>query len=134
VVCEVPANVIAVHSQSISIPDCPAGWTGLWIGYSFVMVSSFFFIALHHRYRNKAAAYILYLISISDLKRSDTILGSPWTKLLTVCITLHISRVFIATFHFCGVYNLPNRVFYASGWKTKTVVESAKNNRDCLGK
>lgn len=42
VVCEVPANVIAVHSQSISIPECPAGWTGLWIGYSFVMVSNFF--------------------------------------------------------------------------------------------
>ncbi|CAD1476094.1 unnamed protein product, partial [Heterotrigona itama] len=37
VVCEVPANVIAVHSQSLSIPDCPQGWTELWIGYSFVM-------------------------------------------------------------------------------------------------
>lgn len=41
VVCEVPANVIAVHSQTIGIPDCPAGWTGLWIGYSFLMVSNF---------------------------------------------------------------------------------------------
>jgi hypothetical protein len=39
VVCEAPANVIAVHSQSLGIPDCPQGWSGLWIGYSFVMVS-----------------------------------------------------------------------------------------------
>lgn len=39
-VCEVPSNVIAVHSQSLSIPDCPRGWEGLWIGYSFLMVSS----------------------------------------------------------------------------------------------
>lgn len=39
VVCEVPANVIAVHSQTLDIPNCPAGWNSLWIGYSFVMVS-----------------------------------------------------------------------------------------------
>lgn len=39
VVCEAPANVIAVHSQSLSLPECPGGWSGLWIGYSFVMVS-----------------------------------------------------------------------------------------------
>lgn len=38
VVCEVPANVIAVHSQSTQIPQCPYGWDGLWIGYSFLMV------------------------------------------------------------------------------------------------
>jgi hypothetical protein len=38
-VCEAPANVIAVHSQSLGVPDCPQGWSGLWIGYSFVMVS-----------------------------------------------------------------------------------------------
>lgn len=38
VVCEVPANVIAVHSQSLDIPDCPKGWQGLWLGYSFLMV------------------------------------------------------------------------------------------------
>lgn len=40
VVCEAPANVIAVHSQSLRVPDCPAGWDGIWIGYSFVMVSA----------------------------------------------------------------------------------------------
>lgn len=31
--------VMAVHSQTIQIPQCPAGWSSLWIGYSFVMVS-----------------------------------------------------------------------------------------------
>ena len=35
-----PAMVIAVHSQTIMIPACPHGWDSLWIGYSFVMVSS----------------------------------------------------------------------------------------------
>jgi len=38
VVCEAPTNVIAVHSQTVDIPSCPAGWSSLWIGYSFVMV------------------------------------------------------------------------------------------------
>jgi collagen type IV alpha len=40
VVCEVPSNVIAVHSQSVQVPDCPPGWDGLWIGFSFVMHTS----------------------------------------------------------------------------------------------
>lgn len=31
--------VMAVHSQTIQIPQCPSGWSSLWIGYSFVMVS-----------------------------------------------------------------------------------------------
>lgn len=30
--------VIAVHSQTIQIPSCPARWVTLWIGYSFMMV------------------------------------------------------------------------------------------------
>jgi integrin beta 8 len=38
VVCEAPANVIAVHSQSLQIPPCPGGWESLWIGFSFAMV------------------------------------------------------------------------------------------------
>lgn len=37
-VCEAPANVIAVHSQSETIPNCPNNWVRLWDGYSFVMV------------------------------------------------------------------------------------------------
>ncbi|KAF7243598.1 Collagen alpha-1(IV) chain [Varanus komodoensis] len=36
-VCEAPAMVIAVHSQTVQIPPCPEGWSSLWIGYSFVM-------------------------------------------------------------------------------------------------
>lgn len=39
VVCDAPANVIAVHSQTLQIPECPIGWSGMWIGYSFAMVS-----------------------------------------------------------------------------------------------
>lgn len=38
-VCEAPSVAIAVHSQDITIPQCPVGWRSLWIGYSFVMVS-----------------------------------------------------------------------------------------------
>ena len=37
-VCEVPTNVLAVHSQSLQVPECPYGWEGLWIGYTFMMV------------------------------------------------------------------------------------------------
>ncbi|KAB1253474.1 Collagen alpha-5 chain, partial [Camelus dromedarius] len=40
VVCEAPAVVIAVHSQTIQIPHCPQGWDSLWIGYSFMMHTS----------------------------------------------------------------------------------------------
>lgn len=36
-VCEAPSTVIAVHSQTIDIPDCPAGWYPMWNGYSFLM-------------------------------------------------------------------------------------------------
>ena len=37
-VCEVPADVIAVHSQTINVPICATGWVGLWIGYSHATV------------------------------------------------------------------------------------------------
>ncbi|XP_059154881.1 collagen alpha-2(IV) chain-like isoform X2 [Physella acuta] len=37
VVCETTSNVIAVHSQTLAVPDCPRGWSSLWTGYSFVM-------------------------------------------------------------------------------------------------
>lgn len=36
-VCEAPTRAIAVHSQSMAIPECPGGWEELWIGYSFLM-------------------------------------------------------------------------------------------------
>ena len=38
-VCEIDSAVLAVHSQSDDIPDCPTTWTSLWVGYSFLMVS-----------------------------------------------------------------------------------------------
>ena len=37
-VCEAPAMVMAVHSQSSMTPDCPENWERLWRGYSFLMV------------------------------------------------------------------------------------------------
>uniref|UniRef100_A0A8D2L693 Collagen IV NC1 domain-containing protein n=1 Tax=Varanus komodoensis TaxID=61221 RepID=A0A8D2L693_VARKO len=36
-VCEGPAMIIAVHSQTASVPPCPQGWQSLWKGFSFVM-------------------------------------------------------------------------------------------------
>ena len=38
-VCESPSHVVALHSQSTDLPDCPLGWSPLWHGYSFAMVS-----------------------------------------------------------------------------------------------
>ena len=38
-VCETPTRLIAIHSQSMDIPECPGGWEELWVGYSFLMVS-----------------------------------------------------------------------------------------------
>lgn len=40
-VCETPGPVIATHSQSTEIPNCPAGWQSIWTGYSFLMVIMF---------------------------------------------------------------------------------------------
>ena len=37
-VCEAPSLVIAVHSQTMEVPNCPENWSPLWIGYSFIMV------------------------------------------------------------------------------------------------
>uniref|UniRef100_A0A1I8FP35 Collagen IV NC1 domain-containing protein n=1 Tax=Macrostomum lignano TaxID=282301 RepID=A0A1I8FP35_9PLAT len=36
-VCDSPTDLIAVHSQSNTHPDCPTGWGQIWIGYSFLM-------------------------------------------------------------------------------------------------
>uniref|UniRef100_A0A3Q0T5A4 Collagen IV NC1 domain-containing protein n=1 Tax=Amphilophus citrinellus TaxID=61819 RepID=A0A3Q0T5A4_AMPCI len=35
-VCEARTNVIAVHSQTSLIPNCPANWKSLWTGFSFL--------------------------------------------------------------------------------------------------
>merc|ERR1719154_711476 len=36
-VCELPSLVIAIHSQTTEIPDCPANYISAWTGYSFIM-------------------------------------------------------------------------------------------------
>ncbi|XP_071576981.1 collagen alpha-2(IV) chain-like [Temnothorax nylanderi] len=36
-VCEAPTRVIAVHSQSMAIPECSGSWEEIWVGYSFLM-------------------------------------------------------------------------------------------------
>lgn len=38
-VCESRTSIIAVHSQSMQLPDCPHDWEELWVGYSYLMVS-----------------------------------------------------------------------------------------------
>lgn len=35
-VCETTTRVIALHSQSMTIPNCPDTWEELWYGYSFL--------------------------------------------------------------------------------------------------
>lgn len=37
-VCETETQMIAVHSQSLYVPECPSGWQGMYAGYSFAMV------------------------------------------------------------------------------------------------
>lgn len=38
-VCESITQLIAVHSQTSEMPDCPHNWESVWTGYSFLMVS-----------------------------------------------------------------------------------------------
>merc|ERR1712178_438808 len=39
-VCEAPSTVIAVHSQTAQVPECPAGFNTMWMGYSFLAHTS----------------------------------------------------------------------------------------------
>ena len=39
-VCEAPSTVIAVHSQTEDLPECPNGYKSLWLGYSFLAHTS----------------------------------------------------------------------------------------------
>ncbi|KAF6770062.1 hypothetical protein AHF37_11365, partial [Paragonimus kellicotti] len=39
VVCEAPSKLYAFHAQTLEIPKCPDGWSTLWPGNSFLMVS-----------------------------------------------------------------------------------------------
>ena len=58
VVCDVPANVIAVHSQTTDAPFCPTGWDVLWTGYSFAMVSIF---AQHDKYLHAELIHVMFV-------------------------------------------------------------------------
>jgi hypothetical protein len=51
---------MAVHSQTMIIPQCPHGWRGLWIGYSWVMVR------LICNIENGAVFMMLILLTRSD--------------------------------------------------------------------
>ena len=39
-VCEVPGAVVTIHSQTLSLPECPQSWSSLWSGYSFLSVQT----------------------------------------------------------------------------------------------
>jgi integrin beta 8 len=39
-VCEAKSNVIAVHSQTNTVPECPNGYRSMWLGYSFLAHTS----------------------------------------------------------------------------------------------
>lgn len=38
-VCETDRPIMAIHSQSEQVPNCPRDWETMWIGFSFLMVS-----------------------------------------------------------------------------------------------
>ena len=48
-VCEINSAVLALHSQSNTIPNCPQGWSSLWTGYSFLMVSCTLMVVCMHK-------------------------------------------------------------------------------------
>lgn len=56
-VCEAPTRAIAVHSQTMAIPQCPGGWEELWVGYSFLMVSTLY----HYTYMSGIRIVELFL-------------------------------------------------------------------------
>jgi collagen type IV alpha len=47
-VCETPTKVLALHSQTMNVPDCPENWEYMWEGYSFVMVKSNLILTYFH--------------------------------------------------------------------------------------
>ena len=46
-VCETPTKVIALHSQTLNVPECPENWDYLWEGYSFIMVE-YTYTSIHY--------------------------------------------------------------------------------------
>lgn len=65
VVCEAPAQVLTVHSQTVNIPDCPDRWGVLWIGYSFMMVSSGILVdGVYYDYRCRSIWYYIFTMAL----------------------------------------------------------------------
>lgn len=48
-VCQAPAPILTMHSQTSIPPNCPSGWSALWEGYSFLMVNN---LAYYHEITN----------------------------------------------------------------------------------
>lgn len=66
-VCEAPTRAIAVHSQTMAIPQCPGGWEELWIGYSFLMVS------IRHSSLLMVVAFMYIVINRTDVSNTKII-------------------------------------------------------------
>lgn len=81
-VCDAPSNVMAVHSQTLEIPDCPIGWSGLWIGYSFVMVG--------HRFKLNVSLSVIVLLNW--IKHGKVGIVNMWTvwKFSETCVSNHL--------------------------------------------
>lgn len=69
-VCEAPAVVIAVHSQTIQIPHCPQGWDSLWIGYSFMMVWNMLSCLCYHSCLSYQHFFPIWVIPVICIIRS----------------------------------------------------------------
>jgi integrin beta 8 len=41
VVCEAPSKLYAFHSQDLTFPKCPDGWTSMWPGNSFLLSTGY---------------------------------------------------------------------------------------------
>lgn len=82
-VCETTSNVIAIHSQTTLIPECPRGWESLWSGYSFVMVKVFSHLDLLtcHFPCNSLPLTFIHSSKLVLVQRAPP---SPWSLLVHV--------------------------------------------------
>ena len=78
-VCEAPGPVVATHSQSTNIPDCPAGWQPIWNGYSFLMVMFYLMPTLSPEISKNDFPAELYLLSVKTI-HGYQFLYSDWLR------------------------------------------------------
>lgn len=117
VVCEVPSNVIAVHSQTLEIPGCPGGWEGLWIGYSFLMVSG-------QMWSRECGFEPFCFSSYSTLEWATEEVVSSWPDLDRACRTSGRHRSSSATEARATATTTIHRT--ASGWSPWTTTSSSR--------